>query len=108
MNDKKKEVKIFTMEKQFPCGQKSSCCGPVGQSEQEVLALKSAIEELGLEVEVLDVRNAENLQKNPRVSKLFSTFGPQVIPVIMAADEVVCMGRSFGVEEIISAIESRL
>ena len=50
MSDKKKEVKIFTMEQQFPCGPKSSCCGPIGQSEQEVTSLKTAIEKLDLEV----------------------------------------------------------
>ena len=31
-----KKVKIFTVEQQFPCGQNASCCGPTGQSEQEI------------------------------------------------------------------------
>lgn len=108
MSDKKKEVKIFTMEQQFPCGPQASCCGPVGQSEQEVMSLKTAIEKLGLEVEVYDIQKMKNLQENPRVFKLFSTFGPQAIPVITVADEVVCIGRSFGIEETISAIKSKI
>jgi len=108
MSDKKKEVKIFTMEQQFPCGPQASCCGPTGQSEQEIMALKNAIEKLGLEVEVYDIQKMKNLQENPRVFKLFSTFGPQAIPVIAVADEVVCIGRSFGIEETISAIKSKM
>ena len=108
MSDNKKEVKIFTMEQQFPCGPQASCCGPTGQSEQEVMALKNAIEKLGLEVEVCDIQKMKNLLENPRVFKLFSTFGPQAIPLITVADEVVCIGRSFGIEETISAIKSKI
>ena len=106
MSDKKK-VKIFTVEQQFPCGPKSSCCGPVGQSEQEVAALKSAIEELGLEVEVYDLQKMKNLQDNPQIFKLFRTFGTGAIPVITVGDEVASMGQS-EINEIISALKSKL
>ena len=102
-----KKVKIFTVEQQFPCGPKSSCCGPVGQSEQEVIALKNAIEKLGLEVEVYDLQKMKNLQENPQVFKLFSTFGPQVIPVITVGDEVSSMGQS-EINVAISAIKNKL
>ena len=102
-----KTVKIFTMEQQFPCGPKSSCCGPIGQSEEEVMSLKNVIEKLGPEVEIYDVKNLENLREHPQVFKLFRTFGPQAIPVITVADEVVCMGKS-EVNETISAIKSKL
>ncbi len=100
-------VKIFTLEQQFPCGPKSSCCGPIGQSGEEVMALKNAIEKLGLEVEVYDVQKMENLQEYPQVFKLVRTFGPQSIPVITVSDEVACMGQS-EINEIISAIKSKL
>lgn len=106
MGDKKK-VKIFTVEQQFPCGPKSSCCGSVGQSEQEVAALKSAIEELGIEVEVYDLQKMKNLQDNPQVFKLFRTFGPQAVPVITVGDEVASMGKS-EINDAISAIKSKL
>ena len=106
MSDKKK-VKIFTVEQQFPCGPKSSCCGPVGQSEQEVAALKSAIEELGLEVEVYDLQKMKSLQDNPQIFKLFRTFGTGAIPVITVGDEVASMGQS-EINEIISALKSKL
>ncbi len=102
-----KIVKIFTLEQQFPCGPNSSCCGPIGQNEEEVMALKSAMEKLGLEVEIYDVQKMKNLHEHPQVFKLFRTFGPQAIPVITVAGEVACMGQS-EINETISAIKSKL
>lgn len=103
----KKIVKVFTLKQQFPCGPKSSCCGPVGQSEQEVMTLKNAIQELGVDVEVYDMQKINNLQDHPQIFKLFRTFGPQAIPIITVAEEVACMGQS-ETGEIISAIKSKL
>lgn len=102
-----KTVKIFTVEQQFPCGPQSDCCGPIGQSEQEVMILKNTIEKLGLEVEIYDIQRVKNLQENPQVFKLFRTFGPQAIPVITVGDEIACMGWS-EINETISAIKSKL
>ncbi|MCM8784592.1 MAG: hypothetical protein NC818_07535 [Candidatus Omnitrophica bacterium] len=102
-----KTIKIFTLEQQFPCGPRSSCCGPIGQSEQEVTALKNAIEKLGLEVEIYDVQKFKNLQEHPQVFKLFRTFGPQAIPVITVGNDVVCMGKS-EISETVAAIKSKL
>lgn len=107
MNKNNKVAKIFTLEQQFPCGPQSSCCGPIGQSEQEVTALKNAIEKLGLEVEIYDVQKMENLQENPQVFKLFRTFGPQAIPVITIGNDVACMGKS-EISETVTAIKSKL
>lgn len=107
MSDKKKEVKIFTMEQQFPCGPRSSCCGPIGQSEQEVMSLKNAIEKLGLGVEVYDVQRMKDLQDHPQVFKLFRAFGPQAIPVITVGNDVACIGKS-EISEAVAAIKSKL
>jgi hypothetical protein len=104
---KQKIIGIFTLEQQFPCGPQSSCCGPIGQSEQEVEALKSAIQELGVDVEVYDMKKMANLQNHPQVFKLFRTFGPGAIPIITVAEEVACMGQS-GINGIISAIKGKL
>lgn len=107
MSKNNKIVKIFTLEQRFPCGPQSNCCGPIGQSEQEVMSLKNAIEKLGLEVEVYDIQRFKNLQEYPHVFKLFRTFGPQAIPVITVGDEVTCMGQS-EINETVSAIKSKL
>jgi len=106
MSDKK-TIKIFTMEQQFPCGPQASCCGPIGQSEEEIISLKNGIEKLGLIVQICDIRKMKNLQENPQVFKLFRTFGSLAIPVITVGDEVVCMGQS-ETDEIISAIRGKL
>ena len=100
-------VKIFTLEQQFPCGPQSSCCGPIGQSEEEIMSLKSAVEKLGVDVEIYDVQKMKNLQEYPRFFKLFRSFGPQAIPVITVGDDVACMGQSKE-DEVISAIKSKL
>ncbi|MCM8786830.1 MAG: hypothetical protein NC935_02120 [Candidatus Omnitrophica bacterium] len=102
-----KTIKIFTLEQQFPCGPQSSCCGPIGQSEQEVMALKNAIEKLGLQVEIYDVQKFKNLQEHPQVFKLFRTFGPQAIPIITVGNDVACMGKS-EISETVAAIKSKL
>jgi len=102
-----KKVKIFTIEQQFPCGPNSSCCGPTGQSEQEVAALKNAIEKLGLDVEVFDFKKMKNPEENPQIFKLFSTFGPQAIPVITVGGDVASMGK-LEINEIIAAIKSKI
>jgi len=106
MSDQK-IVRIFTMEQQFPCGPQASCCGPIGQSEEEIISLKNAIEKLGVDVEICDIQKMKNLQENPQVFKLFRTFGSLAIPVIAVGDEVACMGQS-ETNEIISAIKSKL
>jgi len=106
MSDEK-TVKIFTMEQQFPCGPQSSCCGPIGRSEEEITSLKNAIEKLGIDVEICDIQKMKNLQENPQVFKLFRTFGSQAIPVITVGHEVACIGQS-ETNEIISAIKGKL
>jgi len=107
MNKNSKLVKIFTMEQQFPCGPKSSCCGPIGQSKEEVAALKNAIEKLGVDVEVLYIQDMENLEDHPHVFKLLRTFGPMVIPLITVGNEIACMGNS-DISEMVSAVKAKL
>ena len=102
-----KKVKIFTAEQQFPCGPKASCCGPTGQSEQEIATLKGAIEKLGLDVQVFDISKVSDPKENPQAAKLFSTFGVQATPIITVGDEVASMGQS-GINGVISAIKSKL
>lgn len=103
----KRVAKIFTMEQQFPCGPNSSCCGPIGQSEEEILKFKNGIEKLGLKVEIYDIQKIKNLQEHPHVFKLFRTFGPQAIPVITVEDEIACMGNSDLLEAVV-AVKAKL
>jgi len=103
----RKKVKIFTVEQQFPCGPNASCCGPTGQSEQEVEAIKSAIENIGLDVEVFDINKTKDLKESPQAARLFSTFGSKATPIIALGDEVVSIGQS-GINEIILSIKGKI
>ena len=90
----KKTVRIFMMLQNFPCGEQSSCCGPIGQSEKEIQNLKSSIEnELGYQVEVLNVKNDDDIRNHPRIVQLLHSFGPAALPIIALEDEVVSMGN---------------
>jgi len=100
-------VKIFTIEQQFPCGPKSSCCGPVGQSEKEMTSLKNAIGELGLDIEIYNIQKIKNLQEYPQIFKLFRSFGPKATPIVTVNDEIACMGQSEK-SNVISAIKEKL
>ncbi|MCM8820514.1 MAG: arsenic metallochaperone ArsD family protein [Candidatus Omnitrophica bacterium] len=103
----KKTVKIFTMEQQFPCGPNSSCCGPIGQSEEEISALKSNIENLGFEVEVYNVQKAKVVQENPQIFKLLHTFGPMAVPIITIGDEIASIGQA-EIDEIVTTIKTKI
>jgi hypothetical protein len=87
------KLKIFMMPQEFPCGQKSSCCGPIGQSEQEIQDLKTGIEnELNCEVEVFSVKD-DVLESYPQVARLLHSLGPNALPILTLSDEVVSIGK---------------
>ncbi|MCM8774828.1 MAG: hypothetical protein NC930_00505 [Candidatus Omnitrophica bacterium] len=104
----KKKLRIFTVEQINPCGPGSSCCGPVGQTKDEIAALKTAVEaETGSEVEICDLGKMKDFKAYPQVWKVLNAFGTRAIPVVTAGDEVVCMGSS-DIDEIVSAIKGKI
>jgi len=103
-----KAVYLFTMPQQFPCGPGSACCGPIGQTEEEVRKLKESLEkELGVSVEVKNVIKGEDMQAFRSISGLFRTFGPMSLPIIAVGDEVVSMG-SPAPEEAVAVVREKL
>jgi len=109
MKNNSKSIKIFTMKQEFPCGPQASCCGPIGQSEKEVLSLKSEIEKnLDVTVEILDIKNTKNLEQHPQIFELLQSFGWGAIPVIAVGDEVACVGQSSDINEILFEIKRKL
>jgi hypothetical protein len=103
----KRVARLFTVEQKFPCGPKSSCCGPVGQSTEQVTSLKNAIEGLGLGVEIYDLSAISDSTDNAPALKLFKAFGPQITPIISLDGQVVAMGQS-DINETVSSIKSKL
>lgn len=80
---------------QFPCGPQSSCCGSIGQTEQEIENLKAKInEELDYKVEVFDVTNPDIIRNYEQVFQLLASTGPGALPILTIGDDIVSMGRA--------------
>ena len=101
-------IRIFTIPLQTPCGPQATCCGPIGQSEEEVQRLKEHIEHgLGVKVEVKDVLLGEDMREHREISALYRTFGAMCLPIITVGDEVVSMGNP-APEEAIELLREKL
>jgi hypothetical protein len=107
MPQDKPVVRIFTMPQEFPCGEKSTCCGAIGQTEEQIAALESSLAQLGTAVEVLNVKRMEVLKKHPNVFKLLRTFGMRVVPILAVGDQIV--GMEFAtLDQAVKAVQERL
>jgi len=107
-NNNHKVVRIFTMPLQFPCGPTAACCGPVGQTEEEIQELKKSIEKgLSVLVEVRNVTNGKDMRDFRPILGLLRTFGPTSLPFIAIGDKVVSMG-SPAPEEAVAALREKL
>lgn len=103
-----KIVRIFMMPLQFPCGPQSSCCGPIGQTDEEIKTLKDAIEKnIGCNVEVLNLTNGSDMRKHLEILRLLRSFGPMASPIITLNGEVVSMGNPKP-EEAVLAIKEKM
>lgn len=108
MTTNDKTVRIFMLPQQFPCGPQSSCCGPIGQTEEEVQNLKTTIErELDCRVEVLNAMNGKDMSNHLQILRLIRSFGPMALPVIALDDDIVSLGDPMP-EQAVSAIRERM
>ncbi|MCL4416484.1 MAG: hypothetical protein M1475_00980 [Actinobacteria bacterium] len=109
MQNNSKVIKIFTMKQEFPCGPQAGCCGPIGQSEEELNSLKDDIEkDLNITVEIFDIKKAKILEQHPQIFELLQSFGLGAIPIITVGDEVACLGQSYDINEILFEIKRKL
>jgi len=108
MTTNSKSVTIFMLPQQFPCGPQSSCCGPIGQTEEEIQSLKSTIEkETGCQVEVLNATNGNEMRNPLQVVRLLQSFGAIALPIIALDDQVVSLGNPTP-EQAVSAIREKM
>ena len=108
MSNNTTNVRIFIMPQQFPCGPEATCCGPIGQPEQEIQMLKSAIEkEICPRVEVLDVTNENDMERHPQIAQLFSSLGMKALPIITLNEETISMGNP-SPREAVSGIREKM
>ena len=101
-------VRIFTATLQFPCGPGTTCCS-VGQSEEYVKALVSAMEGLGVSVKVHNVEEdgGELFSRFPSAGEMLKEFGPGITPILSLNDEVIAMGVATP-EEALTVISEKL
>ena len=101
-------VRIYTAPLQFPCGPGTTCCS-VGQSEEYVKALVSAMEGLGVSVKVHNVEEDgdELFSRFPSAGEMLKEFGPGITPILSLNDEVVAMGVATP-EEALTVISEKL
>ena len=103
-----KTVRIFMLPQEFPCGEQSSCCGPIGQTEEETESLKSSIEsQFDYEVEVLNVKDDDAMRNHPQIVKLVLSLGPTALPILALGDEVVSMAE-LAPEKAVAAIREKV
>lgn len=103
-----KIIKIFTMPQEFPCGPGSECCGPIGETEEEIAALKQHLEKaLGAVVQTFNVKNGTDMKEHRQILSVLRSFGWGVLPIITVNDEVVTMGNP-APEQAVEALQNKL
>ena len=101
-------IRIFTLPQQFPCGTGASCCGPVGQTEEEVQSLKAAIEkEFGLPVDIYDATDGKIMRNHLQTLRLVRSLGLIALPVITLDEKIVSVGNP-SPEQAVSLIKEKL
>jgi len=102
-----RKVRIFTAPLQFPCGPGSTCCGPIGQSDDDIKKFSDAIINLNVAVEVHNIMEDGFSGRFPIVANLLGSFGPGIVPILAIGDEVISMGTPTP-EEAVQAVKERL
>jgi len=95
MKDESRRIRVYSMPQEMPCGPASSCCGPIGPTEEEIAQLRSALEQIlpGIQVEVINIRQEKlRVQRDVAVLKVLQMIGPMALPVVAVNGEVVSIG----------------
>ncbi len=102
-------VRLYYAPLSFPCGPQSSCCGPTGQSEEDLSAWVDALKRSipGLQVETIDATGQLDPQRDQAVMTLLNSFGAVACPIIAVDGEIVSMGPPV-LDELIPMVKSSL
>ncbi|MFN3420720.1 MAG: hypothetical protein ACK40X_03210 [Armatimonadota bacterium] len=90
-----------------------SCCCSVGQTPQEVDAMKRTVEECGVEVQVVNLVNPDQVDSLGEelvqgIEKLLTLYGPFALPMLAFDGELIAIGvvePSHAVEAITEALK---
>lgn len=109
MNKAKIILRLYYLPLSFPCGPRSSCCGPVGQSEEElqqyVAELKAHVP--GVDVQTVNVTERLDPRREEAVLKLLNSFGGVACPIFALDGEVLSIGPPL-MSELIDMLKGRL
>lgn len=104
-----KVLKIFTVPKQFPCGPQSSCCGPIGLSEDEVNSLVNVVKKVfDGEIKVFNLMEKDVQKDNKQVVSLVVSLGWGCLPIISLDNKIISVGRPSNEQELLEALKSNL
>ncbi|MCM8818876.1 MAG: arsenic metallochaperone ArsD family protein [Candidatus Omnitrophica bacterium] len=102
-------LKIFTIPQRFPCGPASSCCGPIGLTEEEVnFLVNTARKVFPGEIKVFNLLEEEVQMNNKQVVSLVSSLGWGCLPIISLDDKIVSIGMPSSEEELLETLKSNL
>ncbi|MCM8766781.1 MAG: arsenic metallochaperone ArsD family protein [Candidatus Omnitrophica bacterium] len=104
-----KVLKIFTIPQTFPCGPRSSCCGPIGLSDEEVNFLVNTAKKVFTgEIKVFNLMEEEVQINNKQVVSLVSSLGWGCLPIISLDDKIISLGMPSSEQELIETLKSNL
>ncbi|NIM52205.1 MAG: hypothetical protein GTN78_20890 [Gemmatimonadales bacterium] len=102
-------IRVYFVPQTFPCGPDSSCCGPVGQTEEELQALAGNLAAAfpDTEIEVVDAGGTLQMGRDLPVIKMLNTFGAAACPIVTLNGDLVSMGPP-NLSELIKLLKTRL
>lgn len=106
-------VLLYYVPQTFPCGENSTCCGPVGQSAEELQHYKTAIEQAlpGVTVQTVNVDKASggklDTGRDLAVIRLLNSFGYAACPIFAFDGEVISLGPP-ALDELIGMLREKV
>lgn len=94
MSEQRRRVSVVYYPQFFPCGPSSACCGPVGQSQEEVNRYVQRLQQElpDAEVRLVDATQPDELASEPAAARLLNSFGAAGCPLFVVNGQVVAMG----------------
>lgn len=109
MDKNDKVLKIFTVPQQFPCGPQSSCCGPIGLTEEEVNSLVKSVKKVfDGDIEVFNLLEPQIQKNNREVVSLVSSLGWGCLPIISLDSKIISVGKPSSDKELLETLKSQL
>lgn len=106
-------VLLYYAPQAFPCGENSTCCGPTGQTEQELQQYRAAVEQAlpDVQVQTINVDKASGgklkMNRDLAVFKLLNNFGYAACPIFAVNGEVISMGPPV-IDELVGLVKEKL